>query len=96
MTTTGDEALMRPGQDEWIRNGMSRRECEVELALQVPAGSETVTTALEGVFFHLLATPHAYQKFKAEISDAIHYGLISDPITNEEAKRLPYLQVSNS
>ena len=72
---------------------MSRRECEIQLSLQLPAGSETVSSVLEGTLLHLLATPCVYQKLKDEISNAIHNGVISDPITNEEAKKLPYLQV---
>ncbi|KAK7752820.1 hypothetical protein SLS62_005162 [Diatrype stigma] len=47
---------------------------------------------LLSVFLHLLASPCAYQKLKGEISEAIQQGCISDPVTYEEAKRLPYLQ----
>ncbi|KAI1327688.1 cytochrome P450 [Xylariaceae sp. FL0255] len=78
--------------DEWISHGLTRRECELELAVQVPAGSETSTTAIRAILLHLLSSPQAYQKLRNEIDDGIRDGRISSPITNEEAKRLPYLQ----
>ncbi|KAI1747498.1 cytochrome P450 [Xylaria castorea] len=78
--------------DEWIKHGMTRRECELELAVQVPAGSETSTTAIRGIMLHLLSSPQAYQKLRDEIMVGINEGRISSPITNEEAKRLSYLQ----
>ncbi|KAJ2998564.1 hypothetical protein NUW58_g281 [Xylaria curta] len=78
--------------DEWIRNGMTRRECELELAVQVPAGSETSTTAIRGIMLHLLSSPQVYRRLQDEITAGIQEGRISSPITNEEAKQLPYLQ----
>ncbi|KAI1302524.1 cytochrome P450 [Xylaria venustula] len=78
--------------DEWINNGMTRRECELELAIQVPAGSETSTTAIRGIMLHLLSSPQVYKKLQDEITTGIEEGCISSPITNEEARRLPYLQ----
>ncbi|KAI1152795.1 cytochrome P450 [Nemania diffusa] len=78
--------------DEWINHGMTRRECELELAVQVPAGSETSTTAIRGIMLHLLSSPQAYKKLQDEIAAGVREGRISSPITNEEAKRLPYLQ----
>ncbi|KAI0172140.1 cytochrome P450 [Hypoxylon sp. FL1284] len=78
--------------DEWIEHGLTRRECELELAVQVPAGSETSTTAIRGVMLYLLSAPHVYQRLQQEISAGIEQGLISNPITQEEAKMMPYLQ----
>jgi hypothetical protein len=87
-------AVLIPRQDEWIKHGLTRRECELELAIQVPAGSETSTTAIRGIMLHLLSSPNAYQKLQDEITTGIQEGRISSPITNDEAKQLPYLQVS--
>ncbi|OTA99827.1 hypothetical protein M426DRAFT_76138 [Hypoxylon sp. CI-4A] len=78
--------------DEWIKSGLSQRECELELAAQVPAGSETSTTAIRGIMLHLLSAPNVYGKLQEEIATGIRQGSISDPITQEEAKRFPYLQ----
>lgn len=65
----------------------------MELAIQIPAGAETTTSAIQGTFLHLLSSPRAYQKLKGEILEAIQQGRISDPVTYEEAKQLPYLKV---
>jgi hypothetical protein len=43
---------------------------------------------------YLMTTPTVYQKLKKEITNGIQGGQISSPIKSEEAKRLPYLQVS--
>ncbi|KAI1075539.1 cytochrome P450 [Whalleya microplaca] len=78
--------------DEWIKHGLARRECELELALQLPAGSETSTTAIRGIMLYLLSAPNVYAKLQREISTGVRERRISNPITNEEAKKLPYLQ----
>ncbi|KAI1456394.1 cytochrome P450 [Annulohypoxylon moriforme] len=78
--------------DEWIKHGLSPRECELELAVQVPAGSETSTTAIRGIMLYLLSAPNVYLKIQREITVGIRNGRISSPITQEEAKKLPYLQ----
>lgn len=80
-------------QDEFRRHGLTQRECELEIAIQMPAGSDTSTTAIRDIMLYLMSTPHAYQKLKKEIGLGIKEGRISSPITNEEAKQLPYLQV---
>ncbi|KAI1819129.1 cytochrome P450 [Xylaria intraflava] len=78
--------------DMWIKNGLTRRECEIELALLLPAGLETMATAISNTMFHLLSAPTAYQRLQDEITMGIQDGRISSPITNNEAKQLPYLQ----
>lgn len=40
----------------------------------------------------IMTAPHVYQALLKEIEDGIEQGAISEPITNEEAKKLPYLQ----
>lgn len=45
---------------------------------------------------YLMVSPAVYQKVKREISDGIHQGRISNPVTNEEARNLPYLQVGGA
>lgn len=87
--------LIHP-QDEWIKHGLSANECEWDLAIQMPAGTETSITAIRATLLRLLSSPSAYQKLKQEIANGIKEGQISRPITYEEAKRLPYLQVSSS
>ena len=56
------------------------------------AGSDTTATAIRSTFLHLITTPPILLKLRAEMDAAIASGTISDPITNSEAKTLPYLQ----
>ena len=72
---------------------MSRNECETEVLFQIIAGSDTTATAIRSTLLHILTAPRVYNALKSEIFAAIRAGQISDPITNEEAKTLPYLQV---
>ncbi|GAP82781.1 putative cytochrome P450 [Rosellinia necatrix] len=88
----GDRGIASDMLDEWINRGMTKRECELELAIQLPAGSETSTTAIRGIMLHLLSSPPVYKKLQDEIAAGILDGRISNPITNEEARQLPYLQ----
>jgi cytochrome P450 len=67
----------------------------MDLSLQLPAGTETSISTIRGIMLYLMTTPTVYHKLKLEIADAIHAGQISTPIKPEEAKRLPYLQVSS-
>lgn len=43
---------------------------------------------------YLMTTPRVYQKLKAVVKEAIEETKVSNPIKSEEAKRIPYLQVS--
>ncbi|KAJ4397255.1 hypothetical protein N0V93_001479 [Gnomoniopsis smithogilvyi] len=78
--------------DEWIKDGLSADECEWDLAILMPAGTETSITSIRGTLLYILSSPSTYQKLKQEISDGIKEGRISKPITYDEAKELPYLQ----
>lgn len=41
---------------------------------------------------HLMTTPRVYRKLKAVVQQAVNEG-VSSPIKQEEAKKIPYLQV---
>jgi len=45
---------------------------------------------------YIITTPRVYQLLKKEIAHGIKEGQISNPITYDEAKKLPYLQVSST
>lgn len=83
-------------QDKWIRDGATAKDCELEVDLLLPAGAEATTTAIRGTFLYILSTPVVYRKLKDEIEEAILQGRISSPITNSEAKLLPYLQAGST
>lgn len=71
---------------------MPEAECRYDLSLLIPAGSETSIMMIRGTLLLLMTSPPVYQKLKQEIKDGIAAGLISDPITNDEAKNLEYMQ----
>lgn len=74
---------------------MTRDECETQVLLQIVAGSETTATAIRSTLLHIVTTPSVYHAIKEEITVATKTGKISSPITYEEAKNLPYLQVAS-
>jgi cytochrome P450 len=76
----------------FINHGLSQTEAESESLLQIFAGSDTTATALRSTMLHLLSTPTAYAKLKAEIWHADDKEVISSPVAYAECLRLPYLQ----
>lgn len=64
----------------------------LEVSAQLPAGTDTTASALQGTMLYLLSTPSAYSRLKSEIATGIREGRISSPITDQEARKLPYLQ----
>lgn len=58
----------------------------------MPAGTETSITTVRGTLLHILSSPAVYHKLKQEISEGIKAGRISQPITQDQAKEMPYLQ----
>jgi len=80
-------------QGAFVRHGLTQAECETEALFQILAGSDTTATAIRATLLHIITTPRVYQALKKEISEGIRYGKISKPITYDEARKLPYLQV---
>ena len=72
---------------------MTQMECQSESVLQISAGSDTTACTIRAAMLHLMATPRAYHRLRAEIKDAIVKNKASSPIKYEEALKLPYLQV---
>jgi len=77
-----------------MKNGVNVDECERDINLLIPAGAETTATVIRATLMYIMASPTVYRKLKDELAKGILDGRISDPITNDEAKALPYLQVS--
>ncbi|KAI0390582.1 cytochrome P450 [Xylariaceae sp. FL0594] len=74
------------------RHGITQEECQTEALFMFVAGSETTATAMRIVLYYLTSTPRAYHALKKEIRQAIVDGRASSPITDREARGLPYLQ----
>ncbi|KAK5632140.1 hypothetical protein RRF57_007854 [Xylaria bambusicola] len=83
----------------FLRNGMSRRQVESEILAQMSsmfctsfAGSDTTSTAVRSIFLFIISNPRVYALLQAEIDDRIRNKRISSPITDDEARDMPYLQ----
>lgn len=81
----------------FIRHGLVEDELRTEAAEQVVAGSDTTSSAINGVFLHLTANPRVQRKLQREIDEAVQSGdssylPASNIIPHERARQLPYLQ----
>lgn len=76
----------------FVRNGIPQRQIEAEVLFQMQAGSDTTAAAFRGIFLYLLTNPRVHSKLLLELGSASKSTPISTPITNAEAKNLPYLQ----
>ena len=56
------------------------------------AGSDTSATVIRVVLLHLITSPLILGKLRVEIDGGIRDGMISLPISDAEARNLPYLQ----
>ncbi|ORY14838.1 cytochrome P450 [Clohesyomyces aquaticus] len=76
----------------FVKNGIEQRQMEAEVHFQIIAGSDTTATAVRATFLRLLTSPRVLAKLQKELDYAGRNGRLSSPITNAEAKALPYLQ----
>jgi cytochrome P450 len=77
-----------------MRHGATQQECETEGFLQLIAGSDTTGTSIRATMMYIMSTPRVYRSVKDEIKEAVDNKQASMPISLEQAKKLPYLQVS--
>lgn len=76
-----------------MNRGFSRRMCELQVPVQLTAGTETTATAIRSTLLHIITAPEVYRKLRLEIDNAIGKGQVSTPIKFSEAKELPYVSV---
>ncbi|KAK3368362.1 cytochrome P450 71A20 [Podospora didyma] len=76
----------------FVANGLTRTEAEAETVVQIIAGSDTSATAIRSTLLFIMTSPLVYRRLQAEIDAGIKDGRISSPITDAEARNLPYLQ----
>ncbi|RMZ73258.1 cytochrome P450 monooxygenase [Pyrenophora seminiperda CCB06] len=88
----GDKDQSQDMLASMMRNGFSRKECEINTLLLLLSGTESTACAIRAVLSYVVTTPSVYFKLKEEITSAIRDGLVSSPITFAQAKKLPYLQ----
>ncbi|EQL34913.1 hypothetical protein, variant [Blastomyces dermatitidis ATCC 26199] len=70
----------------------SQRDAEAESLVQIVAGSDTTATTLRIALLLLTTSPKTYTTLASEIDRAISQSRISSPVTDAEARALPYLQ----
>lgn len=58
----------------------------------VVAGSDTTSITLSAILWYLLKVPETLDKLQNEIDGMATKGQISDPVTFQEAQKMPYLQ----
>ncbi|KAG7108138.1 Cytochrome monooxygenase ABA1 like protein [Verticillium longisporum] len=66
----------------------------IAVAKKVLAGSDTTATAMRMTMVYLMTTPTAYNALTKEVRDACDRNLLSVPVQDAEARRLPYLQAT--
>ncbi|KAK0716747.1 benzoate 4-monooxygenase cytochrome P450 [Lasiosphaeria miniovina] len=77
----------------FVAHGVSPASAWLETFGQIGAGSDTTATAIRMTLFLLLAgSPASYAALQREIDEAVRDGRVSGPITDDEARQLPYLQ----
>lgn len=58
----------------------------------IGAGSDTTAVTLSSALYHLYKNPDKLEKLRHEIDQKAKQGVISDPLTFQEAQDMPYLQ----
>lgn len=76
----------------FLRHGLTREEAEGEALVNIIAGSDTTATSIRTTMLYLMSSPQVYRKLAHEVRTAAAEGRLSTPITDEEARSLPYLQ----
>ncbi|KZL63538.1 cytochrome p450 [Colletotrichum incanum] len=75
----------------WIKNDMTKEECEAEGLFALVAGSDTTASVIRITMLHLMCNPRIYHKFKGVIREAINSG-VSTPIMAEQGGKIPFLR----
>lgn len=76
----------------FMKHGVNENEAASQATLQVVAGTDSVATAIRMTILYLSANARAMALLRAELDDAEAKGLMSTPVQNAEARKLPYLQ----
>lgn len=60
------------------------------------AGSDTTAATIRCTMLHLMTNPRVYYKLKQIVKEAVNEGQVSSPITHDEARKIPYVQVRDT
>ncbi|TGO46521.1 hypothetical protein BCON_0320g00090 [Botryotinia convoluta] len=76
----------------FIAHGLTQEEANPETLLQVIAGTDTTAMAIRAMLLHITTSPTCYTALQAVIVEGVKNGKISSPVTDAEARAIPYLQ----
>ncbi|KLJ09236.1 hypothetical protein EMPG_15344 [Blastomyces silverae] len=89
----GPNKITKPDMlGSFVAHGLSQRDAEAESLVQIVAGSDTTATTIRIALLLLTTSPKTYTTLVSEIDRAISQSRISSPVTDAEARALPYLQ----
>ncbi|KAK4153647.1 cytochrome P450 [Chaetomidium leptoderma] len=74
----------------FVARGLTQKEAEAEILMQVIAGSDTSATTIRTAMLHLATNSRVLRKLQAEIDSVAPYSM-SEVIKDETARALPYL-----
>ncbi|KAF2176414.1 cytochrome P450 [Zopfia rhizophila CBS 207.26] len=83
------KVMQKHGEDP---ENFTMNEVFVTCMTNIGAGSDTTSISLSAILWYLLKSPEAFGKLRAEIDDMTANGEIADPVTFQNAQRMPYLQ----
>ncbi|KUI69973.1 Pisatin demethylase [Cytospora mali] len=75
-----------------LNRGMPVNQIDSELIIALVAGSDTTSTSVQSTLLYIVSNPRVYDILRTEIRRAVTTGHISNPIQDNEAKQLVYLQ----
>lgn len=87
------EEWLLTDQGAFIRAGLPIGPCISEAMFAMSAGSDTTAATIRCTMLHLMTSPRIYHKFKQIVREAVKEGKVSSPITHDEARKIPYVQV---
>jgi cytochrome P450 len=71
---------------------ISKEEIALTCSTNIGAGSDTTSISLSAIIFYLYKFPETLSTLRQEIKEMAARGMISDPVTFQEAQQMPYLQ----
>lgn len=88
-----DQTTKPKDKGAFIRSGLQPGPCMSEVMVSLIAGNDTTAAAIRMTMLAIITNPRVYSKLKTTVKEAILDGRASHPIKQEEAKRIPYIQV---
>ncbi|WZH43100.1 cytochrome P450 [Fusarium acuminatum] len=84
-----DKKVQKDMLGSFVAHGLTQKEAESEILLQIVAGSDTTATAIRSTMLHIITNPQVYAKLRAEIASTTYTEFI---IPDSLGRELPYLQ----